>query len=471
MVDKIIRNLNMKEYDLFLLETGTGTNTRKITTLLRKNEHIERSEIFKRVFKKTKTSANDYLLRNELSILKKKLENFILKNSNTDIPAGTAYFKPYVMAQWCIKKILIDEANKYIKEAVDLALKKDSWKGLLNINKLLLHTVQYSKSNYQYKLDLLNQLANDHIEYLKNYVAEETRYADFIRAGAYKLASNLRKSETKFNDSVQFSTDLKNTKSKAAQYYHLKSLAYSSSGPTAIKYLEKAVECLNDNLEIFLLEEERMACMSAMSMEYAISGDLKKAAVSFEKVINDPGFENFTARNSLIFNYCTTLLKLTEYKKAIYHLDKLDTSNVEPIVKERIYTMKCNCYIFMEDVKGIKRILPKNLQSYDLSVRTYYRFLYVIYYLIKGDIELAEREINNIKNIRGFDETDYSPLVNIFNRYMEGYNAKLYKEKGYSQKILLLKNELQEFKTKHREVSQLLPGVWIINKCESFLKL
>ena len=132
--------------------------------------------------------------------------------------------------------------------------------------------------------------------------------------------------------------------------------------------------------------------------------------------------------------------------------------------------MKSNCYIFLEDARSIKKILPKNLQSFDVSVRIYYRFLYVMYYLIKSEVDMAKRELDNIKNIRDFDQTDYYQLWLLFEKYIVALDAKLYKEKNWMNKISLLRNEIENCEANHKEIESRLPGMWIIEKSRTLLK-
>jgi hypothetical protein len=471
MIYEILHKFSAQEYDFFLSRTGTGTHTRKISAMIRKGQgEIGKDEMFKRVFKKKREPQNDYLLRNELSILKRKLELFIIENTPVDLPVFVSYYKPYAMAQWCLQNALVKPAEKYLARASSIAREHEAWQGLLKINRCRLQLTQYSKSDYHQKQGHLQSLADEHLDYLKEYIAEEVRYADFIRAGAFKLAAHLRKTNHSFELTHSFNIEPDTSKSMVARFYYYKSLAYTSSGTEAIGLLKKALSFLDSDLEMFLKEEEKLACMSAMAMEYAIIGDLNEAEEVFGSILSHPGFDHFHARNSLLFNYCTTLLKLKKYKKAIGYIELLESLDIEPIVLERIYTMKCNCYIFLGDLKNLKKILPRNLQSYDLAVRSYYRFLYVIYYLIKGEYDLAERELENTRSMKDFSDTGYMPLLKIFDKYIEAWNARFYKEKKEKEKMLLLRSELHLFLNNHVEVSQLLPGTWIIEQSHLLLE-
>ncbi len=470
MIDRILSKLSPEEFEEFQKGNSPLTNSRKISGLMRKTEGlISRDEIFKRVFKKKRTLENDHLLRNEISIVKRKLENFIIHQSTTDIPTYTKYFRPYVMAQWCIKRNLVKESEKYIGEALVLAKKGGAYKGLLSINKILFQITQYSKSDYEHKLALLQSVADDHMDYLKEFVAEEVRYADFIRSGAYKLAENLRKTTYSFKHSGSFTHQLSSSRSRLSEFYFYKSQAYRNTGLKAVELLEKALACIDEELEMYNKDEEVLSCMSAAAMEYAMAGEFQKSVVSFEKILVHKGFKYFPAQHSVLFNYCTTLLKVREYEKALKYLEELEKLEMEPIVAERIYTMKCNCYIFMENDKELKKILPTNLQSFDISVRVYYRFLYLIYYLIKKEDEIAERELVNIKKMKDFDRTDYLPLARIFEKYISTMNAIRFNEKDKEKKKRELQSELRIFKDMYSPSSQLLPGMWILEKSQLLL--
>jgi hypothetical protein len=468
---KLLSNLSSAEYNEFLSGVKVGTNSYKIARLLRSTPDLTKDEIFKRVFKQKRTQSNDHLLRNELSILKRKLEDFIVGNSTLDLPEVNVYYAAYALGHWCIKNGLVELASKYCSKAEELARDVDSSRGLIQINKLKLQIIQYSKSDYHLKLTLLEELRANHLQQIHQLVSEEMAFADFISAGAYKLASNLRKTEKLYKSTKNVEIDLENPKSRIAQYYYHKSLGYSQQGKEAILQLNKALVVLQEENEIYNQDAERLTCLSAIAMEYALLGELKRSADTYRSIIINPGFQSFTARNSLLFNYCTTLIKLKQYKEALIHIEELEKEELEPIVKERIYTMKCNCYIFLEDVKKLKSILPQKLQSFDLSVRAYYRFLFTIYYLIKDEDDLAERELTNIKNMKGFSETDYSPLLKLFEKYVETYTAKKYKEKQYVQHLKQLNIQIDLLHQQHKEISELLPVMWIEQKIEEINKI
>jgi hypothetical protein len=109
------------------------------------------------------------------------------------------------------------------------------------------------------------------------------------------------------------------------------------------------------------------------------------------------------------------------------------------------------------------------LQSFELAVRLYYRVLYLIYYIIKEDLELAERELANIKQVRNLEETEYLILIKLFDKYLLALNACIYKENDKMSKLGSLRKELGSFVNTSNSVTQLLPGIWLTEMAEKLL--
>jgi len=463
MVYEFIVSLDAEEAVRFMEGLEPKTRSRRLLQVLRSGI-TDKNEILKRVFKVKRSVNNDHLLRNELSILKRKVENFVANNTNHNTQIHILYRKEYIMAEWCIKKTLIEPATHYVNSAYKKALSLEVFEDLLKISRLRLHITQLSKSNYQHKLDEMKLLHQDHLTYLKEFASRELKYADFINAGAFKLASNLRMDTFPFEPIEVFTVHTNESKNMLARYYTFKSQAYSSSGPDSISLLESAIKILYTLADIDFANVEILTCYAAIAMEYSLMGNFSKSEELYEFIFTLPGSDTFASRKSLLYNYCTTLLKNGNYKRALKYIEYLENSNPEPVVAERIYTMKINCYILLEDAKKILKILPPDLQNYDITLRTYYRFLYVIYYLIKEEWGLAERELNNIRVMKDFKLTGYTPLLQLFEKYVQTSDSIFYREKNPKKKLESLRTYLKTFHDQNQELSGLLPAAWITRK-------
>jgi hypothetical protein len=157
-------------------------------------------------------------------------------------------------------------------------------------------------------------------------------------------------------------------------------------------------------------------------------------------------------------------VKLKKYKAAIDMLESIETGELEPVVEERLFTLKTICYVFYEDPMRIRSILPHDLGPYDLSLKIYYRLLYTMYYLVKQDWEMAEREISNIASTRGLEETFYAPLVGLFRKYIRLISSLPPGELPEGRKRRDMQKAIDKVVAEHMQVVNMLPGLWLTEK-------
>lgn len=465
MIHEIINALQEKEYGEFLQSTAPRSRSRKLTSALRGMEkEPDRDLLFSKVFRQKRNKTNDYLLRNEISILKRKLEDYITRNTITWISTHHPCSRSYAMAQWCLRHSLTSHCEKYALQAREEATIAEDWISLLRINKLLVQCVSYGKTHYDQRLKRLGELEHNHRYYLQQIAAEETMYADFVNASAYKTGLSLRKLDTVFEPTTTLSYSFTDMSTRLSTYYFHRSRAYGTSGHQTVYHLEKALGCLSLSPETAGMVEEELSCLGAMAVEYSLMGDFEKAEPIFARIIIHPGFNTFIARHAILLNYCTTLLKLKKYKTALQYLQTLEKETNEPVITERIFSLKCNCYILSENLEGIRHILPIDLNQYDLSVKIYYRLLYVIYYLIKNDHELARREIVNMIKAKDMNKTPYLPLVKIFDTYISTAASHYYRENNAERKIRNFLQAFSRFGEENPALVNMLPAMWIKEK-------
>lgn len=465
MIYEIINVLPDKAYGEFLQSTAPRSRSRKLTSVLRgPAKEPDKDLLFTKVFRQKRNKSNDHLLRNEISILKRKLEDYITRNTVTQISPYSSCSRSYIMAQWCLRHSLTAHCEKYALQAREEAMTGEDWISLLKINKLLVQCVNYDKTHFDQRLKRLSELEHNHRYYLQQIAAEETMYADFVNASAYKTSLSLRKLDTVFEPTITLSYSFTSVNGRLAAYYFHRSRAYGTAGPQTMHHLEKALECLSLPAETAGMVEEELGCLGAMAVEYSLMGDFEKAEQIFARIIAHNRFETFIPRHAILLNYCTTLLKLKKYKTALQYLQKLEKETSEPVITERIFSMKCNCYILSENLQGIRDILPTDLNQYDLSVKIYYRLLYVIYYLIKNDHELAQREIVNMMKAKDMNKTPYLPLVKIFDTYISTAASHYYRENNAERKIRNFLQAFSRFGEENPALVNMLPAMWIKEK-------
>lgn len=469
MVENVIQKLTKEEFQQLLEHVGKMTNNGRMCKFIFKRKgEINKDEIFKFIFSTKRTKENDYLIRNEWSQLKKKIETFIVLTFESDMPKYYSFYNSYTIGHWCIKRSLFYESEKYLDQAYDLAATAESWEGLLKINKYRFYIQQFSKSKAEEKLEKMQTFINEQEVYLKKLVNQEYSVIRYLKSAALKTAQSLRMSVEYNHTDAPFTIDSKIHSSNLSLYFYHKSNAFRLSGKQAIHELEKAIHFLKTTNEFFAKDDELNSVNATLAMEYALIGEYKESITIYKEIISSDYFKNVSSKNAILFNYITTLIKGKEYKIALENITNLELLEPEPVVLERIGFHKLNCYIYLRDLANIKKNLPKDIQASDISIRVYYRLLYTIYYLIKGDIEMAEREINNILVIKNLEFTDYKIVLKFFQKYIEILHQKT-NSKIYSSSIKNFGKDIMDYHFENTN-QNIMPFVWLQETVSSELK-
>lgn len=467
-IGKLLKVWDASAYRQWLGEAGRESRSGRLAALLRRHKGVpSKDEIFQRVFDQKYIADRDYLLRNELSLLRRKLEARITAGMALPVALDKPYFIPLGMSRWCMENQLNEEALHYAEKALELAEEAGDWPALLGILKMVLLLSPYSKTGHDERLEYMQRLAEKHRYYLRQLVGEEVRYADFMQAARRQFSAQLRRTQLDFalSETVYFHPD--DAPSPVAEYYRCKALGFSASGREAVAHFRAALQNLDPRWEAWMLRQEWLTCMSAIARELSLLGEWEEAEQVFRETLTHPGLPMYSGRRSLQINYCTTLVKLKKYKAAIDILEAMSSEDLEPVVEERLFTLKTICYVFYEDPERIRSILPKDLGAYDLSLRIYYRLLYTMYYLVKGDTELAEREIVNMASARGLEQTPYPPLVTLFRRYLHLLSSLAPGETPSAAQRKTFQKLLDRTIADHPDVTNMLPGLWLVEKWEA----
>lgn len=450
-IAEMIQALQEEEAYAFSRELNTGTNARRLFRYLRKYGGGSRDELYSRVFKRSYNAADDHILRNEASLLKQRLCSFILHRTQADIAVTHTCYADYVLAGWCLGRQLTEGAEKYAEKAREKALHAEAWEALLRINRLLFRIAQFGKSSYEKKTARLLALRAAHEKYLHKLHAAEMSYADFTGAAAAKLQRNLRKDAEPF----VYHNVAGEPGSVAERYYRYRAEACLSEGAGALTFLQEAEQLLE--LPSCIPDEawERMALHAAMAMEQVFAGRISDSLHTFENLLQHPAFASYSGRNLVLFNYVSTLLKVARYKDALRITALLEAEKQEPVLAERLYALKCYALVFMGDAQRLKEALPADINGYDLSIRIYYRLLYTIVFLLRGDGEAAERELLNLQQVKGLRLTVYAPVVKLFLDYIDAF---VYNIPGAGSE------PEATFSKQHPELLQTLPVRWLLSR-------
>jgi hypothetical protein len=277
IIEKILAAWAEKDFREWVEDLGRQSRSGRLALALRRKKKPEKPELFFRVFDRRYTSARDYLLRNELTILRRKLEHRLTGNMPIPFRSDASYYPSFGMALWCMRNQLNEEAFHYAEKAMKQADEAGDHAALLRIIKITLQLSQLSKTTHDEREEYIRMLAEKHHSALQQLVAEEVRFADFVQAARGQISAQLRRTHMDFTLTEQISFTIGSASSPIAEYYRCKALGFSSSGREAVRHFRDALQVLGDEWEEWAHRQEWFACSSAIARELSVAGEWTEA--------------------------------------------------------------------------------------------------------------------------------------------------------------------------------------------------
>jgi len=460
MLHDLIFALSKDELRRFQNSLPKGKRSLNLLNIMKSEKNKEL--IFKKLYHEKYSSEKDILLRTEMKILKRKLEEFILQNSSKDLHPERDYALFYEMARWCMLNSLSDLALKYCRKAFDLAHAQNEWTDLLRINRIYYLISWQQPATLSEKTGMLNERTRWHEKIVNTIATEELRLTQFLDASIDRFRYNLRQtySQREFPDthSIRFEEH----ESKLAHYFRLKARAYRTMDIKSIDILHEAIELLRDIPPFYYKDQEWIAINGALAMEYSAHGEHDKACEVFDTLIYHPDLIKSQSSIAIQFNYATTLLKLKEYRKAEEILELLDERHPKMLFNKQIQTMKITTYIFLGESEKLKKVISRQSGPMDPALKIYNRLLFIIYYLQKQNLELAERELLNLEKSRPVKGSVYPPLIHAFKLYIERELLRGGDPSERTRKREEFRKAMQDIETAEDDVLRsLLPYKWL----------
>ena len=400
------------DFNKFLL---TSFKENKRTSLLqlyqtvrrkKDDSEINRDEIFLKLFKKKWTKDNDYLLRNELKILKDKIEEYYIEYSK----------------------------EKYLKEIED--------KILLDFYKDLKITDQFITLYKEYQTIKNNQFEqNDCIEY-------SFYYADFIRINtpnylerAKLLEENLlffenklhqfitiqqsrfdlmkshvllqqkqihNKTNINFFEYTSLVIDTKKHQNILSDYYIAYANAYTNFDTSTIEQWENVYTLLQKiPAEFKDIQTEVCFTLSNLATICSIRLDFKKSDYYFHILFTTVNESVLYQNVGISLNFITNLNKLKKYNEAEIQLNKSAAIFGDSIKKTpQFRTQEMVIAFYLKDAKKLKKLFAIDFELLQPFERIFYRLFYCIYFIQDEQIDFAFTEIQNLQRSKLMKEID-----------------------------------------------------------------
>jgi len=464
-VHQIISGLSVEQDKLFFNKLIKHSRSDKIYITIRDWPELSKEKIFKKVFKTDYNKQRDYLLRNELSLLRKKLEKFLVEQYQEREEDIQQAQQDYILAKIYLDLQLFNLSEEKLYKSKKTALLHEDWSLLVKLNLIHSSLTVLNTVELEERINRLKHHVEDHKVYASNFYFSETAYAGFMDG----MTTKLKKMHGGYKEKSVGMDPLREDPTRMEAYFFFKGIAYGKGGVESVPYLEVALTYLETLPPSPDRIGEWFSCIGQIASEYSAAGNLVLAEKWFDRIIGSAQLQKYAKKNFLLLNYSITLVKLTKYKEALKWIGILEKTSQEQYVLERIKMLSISCYLFTKDIRNLKRVLPRDFSNMDADIRYYYRMQYSIYFYLKGDIESAEREIINLQRNSNVQIQIYTSLISLFLAFysfmVEFPNGKATGIKRSRLDAFFLEFEARETD----EVKNLVPALWLVEEWKNLI--
>jgi hypothetical protein len=440
---ELLELLSKKEITEFKNVLKNNKNNRLL--LLLNNINLiekDKDKLYKTIFNKPRNKKNDYLLRNEIRLLKNELKYFFACKYITHINQESEHILESLYLKELVKRksglITIKEAESIIEklhqrndieklcEIIPIYIKEKIYffNPDVTIFNNLLKQLDYLDDAYE-KIMHRKILEN---EYIKAYLHKTNKQSGLVNK--YTFPEKLL---TKYADDI-------------AEYYKLKTLSLIVNDNERLNVLIQIKTLLKKiRLPKSDLNKEKAALYTNIGLEYSFKLNHEEAikylneAIKLKKHIPDT---NYTL---IIYNYISILLKTGKYSEALNIIEV----NIKHFKKNKTLLFRLNilriiALVYHGAYKQAQKEIPVDFKQGTFHDYIYLRCLLAIIFFETRKTDLSARELKNImQTMRNKEWIDnHVEFCKIMQEIINLYN------KWNSLNINTQKNSLAELKNK-----------------------
>lgn len=466
---QLVRSFTPAEHKAFAKKVLHGTRSGNLYHLLKKENTPDKKQVFRKIFGEDYSKEKDYLLRNELSILRLRLQEFILENIPADDTTPQKRWDYYRLGEWLYQRRLPGLARETIEKSLHLATRHEDWELLIRLNRLLVVLDQSNIDGLADRIDAVQQSITAHENYIRRLFTRENRYITYLHGLHIKLLKLAGQPFSSLPDPTDADIIFAEHETSMSAFLREKGMAYAENSAASVPFLEKALMYLEKMPSSAEVQTQWFICAGQIASEYSATGNFTAAEYWFHKILATPGLENHSGSNFLVMNYMTTLVKLRKWQEALNLAGILERSATEEYIIKRLSAAKISCYIFLRDTAQLKKLLPKDFSELDTDVRHYYRMQYSIYWYLCGNTEEAEREMQNLSLNKQAIQSNYKPLISLL--------LLFYQAMADSGNQKPAQKWIQKLQKKHTEfhdhalpaVKTMVPAIWLTEEISKII--
>lgn len=471
----LLSSKEKRQFENTVIKTHKRNSLVQLYRFLKKNKEVDKDKLFVKVFGHKYDSKQDSLLRNELRLLNKELENFF-----SDLQWLREQQNNPERAQLLLLQLYSERQQEHLFE--------QHWRKLYKKAK--------EEQRYELKVELINAYFDYHSRY-SNVAADLYQQLEELIEEGLEACSAQSQEEHK-NLEARYGFLERNLWAINSGQYELKQppkfyemtskvendafIAFSSiatqasyyaTGEDKLPLLKQAIaqgQALENSPQYERIRERLQNLQVTLGVEYYILKRYEEANVIYERVLSRPLLGSIRSRVGTTFNYFTNLLGLKNYEQAIicYREQESLWMNLPPVAYKAQY-MVCWAYHETKQYKAaLDLLLSHNIQQRSEGEFAYARLMLSITYAALGEQELAEREVYNL--LQNTRYKDFKESISIaYSKFIHQYFLAMHTldPDKRNAKLAQIRADLEEMYRANLNFSSTFLYRWLVQHLEA----
>ncbi|MCB0508893.1 MAG: hypothetical protein KDD21_11405 [Bacteroidetes bacterium] len=462
----------LQEQELKLIENILKVEKRKSLLLLfqfaKKKQTLKWSKevLFYKIFQKKYTEDKDYLWRNELRLLVEKIESILIEEQVKNQLKEDQIFYLKQQLQLYKRLDLFKLYETLWKETKSLAIANYQYHEVILLNTEYFEFIQFHIRDYQQRLEIYDNLIQENQQITTQFFVHQFAFTTMLEGSSNKLRLEYYGNPEVKIPSTEINIKLNKYYNDLDKYYLLINewFPLQSKGRTDI--LLQALELLEHcDKSKAIIQKEYLRVLYLIATDFSMSANFEKANVYFEKIFQEIPENKLHNVAYYYYNYAINITKLEQYTKAI-EIIQIAEKHIKPnndFLKEKYILLKVVCYMFLNDNKNLKALIPSDFSTLLPEQRIYFSFVNAIYHIIANNFELASEEINNLLRSKLIKETDthFLAVAKFFNSALTEINKVNKLSLPPTAKSRLIKQAEKMEKDESALVNNYMPFKWL----------
>ena len=377
---------------------------KELNNYSRKNSEPENAQLFKKVFGKTYTKEQDYLLRNELRLLNQILYDFIVMATfRQETTTHESVYNQWLLRGFHarrIKKLFESDIDKGIKAALHENRPQEAAQMLLHKSTWLIDHESRTSENLTRHMALLEEAKDEEKRRFLYHIREIESQQAYIQL-SLDMISPHRQGRMKDDRSTPGETIFDLGRLAVADWYAhyllIKKQVFQTNGAKNIAVLKQKLEIeTHPEHSRFFTLRNRLFTLGHLALEHILLRlyeETEKYHAQMLALCRDHGhpmkiehIQNYICNQIHLRRYTNGIGIYTEYKKSI----------TESYLSGSIAILCSFCYLFLGRADEALALIPSSAEMTSAD-QLLSRLIYPIAFYIRGDASLAYNECSNLR--------------------------------------------------------------------------